>query len=41
MLVPRLGKRAKVLSVDLASRMLTLQVGLLKVAATCDEVREQ
>lgn len=38
--VPRLGKRAKVLAVDAASRSLTLQVGLLKVAAACDEVRQ-
>lgn len=40
-LVPRLGKRAKVLAVDATGGTLTLQVGLLKVAASCDEVRQQ
>lgn len=39
--VPRLGKRAKVVAVDAATGALTLQAGLIKVAAAADEVRQQ
>jgi dsDNA-specific endonuclease/ATPase MutS2 len=38
--VPRINKRAKVVSVDGAG-LLTLQAGLLKITATPEEVRRQ
>lgn len=38
--VPRLGKRAKVVAVDAASGTLTLQAGMIKVAADAGEVRQ-
>ena len=38
--VPRINKRARVVSVDGAG-MLTLQAGLLKITATPEEVRQQ
>jgi hypothetical protein len=39
-LVPRLGKRAKVVAVDAASGALTLQAGMIKVTAAADEVQQ-
>lgn len=39
--VPRLGKRAKVVSVDAANGSLTLQAGFMKITALLEEVREQ
>lgn len=39
--VPRLSKYARVVAVNAATQQLTLQAGMLKLTAACDEVRER